>query len=110
MGKEMDEGEDPQPSTGKQELMDQQQSAASSPPELPPKTAIQSYPSIITTTNHSKQSNKILIRFLCSLSNFIFFGGTLAGFIVWLYQVAYPRLINRPLWRLYTTLIYLSPS
>ncbi|EFP75146.1 hypothetical protein PGT21_030020 [Puccinia graminis f. sp. tritici] len=92
MGKEIEEGENSKPSTGKQEL-DQHQSATSSPPELPPKTAIQSYPSIITTTNHSKQSNKILIRFLFSLSNFIFFGGTLAGLIVWFYQkYIFPKL------------------
>ncbi|KAA1100030.1 hypothetical protein PGT21_028029 [Puccinia graminis f. sp. tritici] len=92
MGKEMEEAENSKPSTGKQEL-DPHQSATSSPPELPPKTAIQSYPSIITTTNHSKQSNKILIRFLFSLSNFIFFGGTLAGLIVWFYQkYIFPKL------------------
>jgi len=55
------------------------------PPELPPKPS--NYPKInITTTNQHSNSYKTLIRFLFSLSNLIFFGGSLAGLVVLFYQ------------------------
>ncbi|OAV97712.1 hypothetical protein PTTG_01122 [Puccinia triticina 1-1 BBBD Race 1] len=94
MAKEI-EGQDSKPSepSAGNQSDEAQPVSQSPPPELPPKTALQSYPSIITTTNHPTQSNKTLIRFLFSLSNLIFFGGTLAGLIVWLYQkYIFPKL------------------
>ncbi|KAI9619096.1 hypothetical protein KEM48_006375 [Puccinia striiformis f. sp. tritici PST-130] len=68
-----------------------QESDPSVPPELPPK--LQSYPSIVSTRDPHTQSNKVLVGFLFSLSNLIFFGGSLAGLLVWVYQkYIFPKL------------------
>jgi hypothetical protein len=56
-----------------------------SAPEVPPKPL--SYPAIVTTSYQPHQSNQTLVRFLFSLSNLVFFGGSLAGLLVWIYQV-----------------------
>lgn len=66
---------------------------SSSLPNLPPKT-FESYPTIIASApSHSKPSNRTLIKFFLSLSNLIFFGGSIAGAIVVIYQrYMFPKL------------------
>ncbi|PLW31757.1 hypothetical protein PCANC_22365 [Puccinia coronata f. sp. avenae] len=65
-----------------------------SAPEVPPKPL--SYPAIVTTSYQPHQSNQTLVRFLFSLSNLVFFGGSLAGLLVWIYQkYFFPKLKTR---------------
>ncbi|KAH9449631.1 hypothetical protein H4Q26_006689 [Puccinia striiformis f. sp. tritici PST-130] len=88
----MDEGQQKtKPATTAHQPAGIQESDPSVPPELPPK--LQSYPSIVSTRDPHTQSNKVLVGFLFSLSNLIFFGGSLAGLLVWVYQkYIFPKL------------------